>query len=110
MTNLEEGRRHELAQVLGEVARSLQAEQDENHTLSGIVTAAVATVPGVVAGGISQVHRGRITAQMRPAAVQRQRPRRHSNPNRRGLDPPSVRTLLTSPAPVWTTPQASRNA
>ena len=64
MSNLEEGRRHDLAQVLGEVARSLQAEGDENQTLSGIVTAAVATVPGVVSGGISQVHRRQVLPQM----------------------------------------------
>ena len=64
MTNLDEGRRHDLAQVLGEVARSLDAEPDEKQTLSGIVTAAVNTIPGVVAGGISQVHRRQVLPQM----------------------------------------------
>lgn len=56
--------RHELARVLSDMARSLQAETDENQTLSGIVRAAVATVPGVAYGGISQVQGKRIVAQV----------------------------------------------
>lgn len=64
MSNPDGGRRHDLAQVLGEVARSLQAEPDENQTLSGIVAAAVNTIPGVASGGISQVHSRRIIPQV----------------------------------------------
>lgn len=63
MVELDESRRHDLAQVLGEVARNLDGEGDENETLSGIVAAAVATVPGVVSGGITQVHRRRVFAK-----------------------------------------------
>lgn len=64
MTELDEERRHDLARVLGEVTRSLQAEPDENQTLSGIVAAAVNTIPGVASGGISQMHGRHITAQV----------------------------------------------
>ncbi len=63
MTEPDTDKRHELARVLNDVARSLEAEPDENETLSGIAAAAVATVPGVISGGISQVHRGQVTAQ-----------------------------------------------
>ncbi len=58
-----DGQRHELARTMSTVARSLKAEPDEQQTLGGIVRAAVATVPGVVAGGITQVHRRQVTAQ-----------------------------------------------
>lgn len=57
-------RQHEFARVISDVARGLEAQPDENATLSAVVTAAVATVPGVVSGGISQVHRRQITARM----------------------------------------------
>lgn len=63
MTESATDRRHELARALSGVARNLEAEADEQQTLSAIVTAAVATVPGVVSGGVSQVHRRQITAQ-----------------------------------------------
>ena len=42
---MDDERRHDLARTLSEVARTLQAEHDENQTLQGIVTAAVDTVP-----------------------------------------------------------------
>ena len=57
-------RRHDLARTLSEVARDLQAEPDENQTLQAIVAAAVHTIPGVVSGGISQVHRRQISTQV----------------------------------------------
>lgn len=63
MTSPDE-RRHELAQVLGELARDLEAEPSEQETLSGVVASAVDTVPGVVSGGITQVHGGRVRAQV----------------------------------------------
>lgn len=55
--------RHELARILGAVARDLEAEQGEQATLAGIVRSAVDTVPGVGYGGISQVSGRRVTAQ-----------------------------------------------
>lgn len=55
--------RHDLARVLGAVARDLEAESSEQETLSGIVTAAVDTLPGVVSGGITQVQRRRVHAK-----------------------------------------------
>lgn len=58
------GRRHELARTLSTVARQLEAEPDENDTLGGIVQAAVATVPGVGYGGISQVQGRHVTARV----------------------------------------------
>lgn len=55
---------HELAQTMSRVVRDLEGEPDEHQTLAGIVQAAVATVPGVAYGGITQVHRRRVTAQV----------------------------------------------
>lgn len=63
MTDADTGRRHELARLLSGVARDLENESDEDETLAGIVQAAVATVPGVVSGGISQVHGRQVQAQ-----------------------------------------------
>lgn len=62
MTEPDTGGRHDLARVLNDVARNLEIEPDEKHTLSGIVQAAVATVPGAVSGGVTQVHRQQVKA------------------------------------------------
>ena len=43
----------DLAQVLSEVARSLQAQPDLQHTVEGIVTAVTKTVPGAEDAGVS---------------------------------------------------------
>lgn len=56
-----------LAQELSDLARSLQAEPDLDQTLQGIVTAAVASIPGAVRAGITHVDRhGQVTT---PAAT-----------------------------------------
>lgn len=55
--------RHELARTMSALARDLEAKADENQTLTSIVRGAVRTVPGVVAGGITQVHRRRVSGQ-----------------------------------------------
>lgn len=49
-----------LAETLGSVARTLQAEPDVDTTLRAIVKAAVDHVPGAEHAGISLVERGRI--------------------------------------------------
>ena len=49
-----------LADVLGTVARTLQAEPDVDGTLRAIVTAAMTHVPGAEQAGISLVERGRV--------------------------------------------------
>ncbi|MHA6801525.1 GAF and ANTAR domain-containing protein [Bounagaea algeriensis] len=64
--------RHELARTMSALARDLEAEPDEKQTLAAIVQAAVATVPGVVSGGISQVHRRQVTAQVPSDELARQ--------------------------------------
>ena len=46
---------HELARKLSDVARSLEAEPDEEWTLHGIVHSAVSAVPGVSSAGIIEV-------------------------------------------------------
>lgn len=56
-------RRHEVARTLGTVARELESEPDEERTLASIVLAAVDTVPGVTAGGITEVQRRQVTAR-----------------------------------------------
>jgi GAF domain-containing protein len=55
----------DLAQVLSEVARSLQAQPDLQHTVEGIVTAVTKTVPGAEDAGVS-VREG---AQLRTVAA-----------------------------------------
>lgn len=55
---------HELANSMSTLARNLEAEPDENQTLAGIVQAAMTTVPGVRAAGITQVHRQRVSAKV----------------------------------------------
>lgn len=54
---------HDLARTLGTVARELEAEPDEERTLAGVVRAAVDTVPGATAGGITQVSRRQVSAR-----------------------------------------------
>lgn len=49
----------ELADLLSRLARSLEEDEGVESTLSGIVHAAVATVPGAQYASISQVRRGR---------------------------------------------------
>lgn len=58
-----DGQHHALARTMSTLARDLEAEPDESQTLQAIVRGAVDAVPGVVSGGITQVHRGRISAQ-----------------------------------------------
>lgn len=50
-----------LAETLSQVARSLEAEPDPEHTLSGIVAAVITTVPGVEHAGITLVTRGELS-------------------------------------------------
>ena len=57
------GHNHHLARTMSTLARNLEAEPDEDQTLNGIVQSAVATVPGVRFGGITQVHRRHVFAQ-----------------------------------------------
>src|SRR5699024_784226 len=58
-----DARPYDVAETLSTVARELEAEPDEERTLAGIVSAAIATIPGVAYGGLTQVEDGgRITA------------------------------------------------
>lgn len=59
----ENDRHHDLARTLGTVARELEAEPDEERTLASVVQAAVHTVPGATAGGITEVSRRQVTAR-----------------------------------------------
>ncbi len=59
-----DGQRHELARLMSKLSRDLEAEASEDETLAAVVQAAVNTVPGVWAGGITQVHRRQVTAQV----------------------------------------------
>jgi transcriptional regulator with GAF, ATPase, and Fis domain len=52
----------ELAEVFGEVARSLLAEQDAQATLERIVRLAVDTIDGCEHAGITVIERGRVTS------------------------------------------------
>ncbi|MBQ6641449.1 MAG: GAF and ANTAR domain-containing protein [Saccharopolyspora sp.] len=58
------GQRHELARVMSTLARNLEAETNEEETLGAVVQTAVNTVPGVWAGGITQVHRRQVHARV----------------------------------------------
>lgn len=62
--NYGDGQRHELASVMSTLARNLEAERNETDTLGAIVQTAVNTVPGVWAGGITQVHRKQVSARV----------------------------------------------
>ncbi|WP_344927682.1 GAF and ANTAR domain-containing protein [Saccharopolyspora gregorii] len=56
--------RHGLARTMSALARNLEAESSEEETLAGIVRSAVGTVPGVLSGGITQVHRRKVRARV----------------------------------------------
>lgn len=61
----------QLADVLGEVARSLESEHGVADTLAGIVRAAIVTVPGAEQGAVSLIegrHRVTSTAASGPVA------------------------------------------
>ena len=70
--NYGDGQRHELASVMSTLARNLEAETNETDTLGAIVQTAVNTVPGVWAGGITQVHRRQVSARVPTDEVVRQ--------------------------------------
>ncbi|TKG68282.1 MULTISPECIES: GAF and ANTAR domain-containing protein [Prauserella] len=50
----------QVAHALSEVARSLTAEPDLHQTMKGIVTAAVATIPGAEYAGVSLLEAGQL--------------------------------------------------
>lgn len=59
---------HDLAQTLSRIAQDWHGETDETEILAGIVRSAVDTVPGVVAGGITQLVKNQRVEAMVPTS------------------------------------------